>query len=79
MKDVLNEKKIVGSIVVNSAVEESYYQFKGENAIKFIVEALQKLQIVALVEENDIENFKELRNKKISSEISSNIRNNILN
>ena len=50
MKDVLAEKKIAGAIVVNSAVEGRYYQFKGKSAIHFIVEALQKLQIVAIVD-----------------------------
>ena len=32
------------------------------------MEVLQKLQIVAIIEHNDIENFKELKNKKISLE-----------
>ena len=32
------------------------------------MEVLQKFQIVAIIEQNDIENFKELRNKKTSLE-----------
>ena len=37
------------------------------------MEALQKLQIVAIVKQNGIQNSKELRNKKIT------LRNHILN
>ena len=38
--------------------------------MNFIVETIQKLQIVAIVKRNDIENSKELRNKKITLGIS---------
>ena len=43
------------------------------------METLQKIQLVALVEHIDTENFKELRNKEISLENSSDMRNYILN
>ena len=43
------------------------------------METLQKLQILAIVGHNDTEKFKEIRNKKISLENSSNMRDHILN
>ena len=65
IKDVLPEKKIIGPNVVNSVVEGS--------------SDLQKLQIVAIFKHNDTENLKELRNKKVSLENSSDIRNHMCN
>ena len=43
------------------------------------METLQKLLIVAIVEQNDTQNFKELRNKKISLKNSPDMRDDILN
>lgn len=43
------------------------------------METLQKIQLVAVVERIDTENFKELRNKEISLENSSDMRKYILN
>ena len=34
--------------------------------MNFVAENLRKLQIVAIIEQNSFEDFKELRNKKIS-------------
>ena len=79
MKDVLSAKNVFGSNIVNYVAEGSYYWFKGKSVMNFVAENLRKLQIVAIVEQNSFEDFKELRNKKISWEISSNIRNHIRN
>ena len=79
MKDVLSAKNFFGSNIVNYVAEGSYYWFKGKSVMNFVAENLRKLQIVAMVEQNSFEDFKELRNKKISWEISSNIRNHIRN
>ena len=43
------------------------------------METIQKLQTAAIIEWNDTENFKELRNKEISLENSSDMRNHVLN
>ena len=43
------------------------------------METLPKLQIIAIFEHNDTENFKEPRNKKIGLENSSDMRDHILN
>ena len=79
MKDVLSAKNFFGSNIVNYVAEGSYYWFKGKSVMNFVAENLRKLQIVAIVEQNSFEDFKELRNKKISWEISSDIRNHIPN
>ena len=79
MKDVLSAKNFFGSNIVNYVAEESYYWFKGKSVMNFVAENLRKLQIVAIVEQNSFEDFKELRNKKISWEISSDIKNHIRN
>ena len=64
---------------MSSVAEGSYYWFKGKSVMNFVAENLRKLQIVAIVEQNSFADFKELRNKKICWEISSDIRNHILN
>ena len=79
MKDVLSAKNVFGSNIVNYVAEGSYYWFKGKSVMNFVAENLRKLQIVAIVEQNSFEDFKELRNKKISWEISSDIKNHIRN
>ena len=79
MKDVLSAKNFIGSNIVSSVAEGSYYWFKGKSVMNFVAENLRKLQIVAIVEQNSFADFKELRNKKICWEISSDIRNHILN
>ena len=43
------------------------------------METIQKLQTAAIIEWNGTENFKELRNKEISLENSSDMRNHFLN
>lgn len=43
------------------------------------MEPFQKLQVVAILVDNESENFKELRNKKVSLGNSLNIRQHILN
>ena len=43
------------------------------------METTQKLQTAAITERNDTENFKELRNKEISLENSSDMGNHFLN
>ena len=79
MKDVLSAKNFFGSNIVNYVAEGSYYWFKGKSVMNFVAENLRKLQIVDIVEQNSFEDLKELRNKKISWEISSDIRNHISN
>ena len=79
MKDVLAEKKIVGPNVVNSVVEGSYDQLKGKSALNLIAAVLHKLPIVAILKHSDTEDLKEQRNKKISLENSSDIRNHMCN
>ena len=79
MKDVISAKNFFGSNIVNYVAEGSYYWFKGKSVMNFVAENLRKLQIVDIVEQNNFEDLKELRNKKISWEISSDIRNHISN
>ena len=43
------------------------------------MEPFQNLQVVAILVDNESENFKELRNKKVSLGNSLNIRQHILN